>query len=617
MDVSASSVSPRSDIPETPELAGRLRLALATLMGTTIAFSVADVFLRPQYLEILLPLKAAHFLLLALLFRLLRHATTPQQAERLGLFGLGALLASSAFQGYLSATGGPFTLSCAAILLGVPALVPWSLRTHAALGCVALLGGLAHVWLLPQEGLYPFVGIVISMFASLFIVREMNRSRREAVAAAARLQAQERALHGFLENAHDLIQWTDGEGQLVYVNRSWREALGYGDAEARALRIDEIVAPESLAAWNRACERLRVGASKVESVRTTLLARSGNPVLVDGHLQGSDEHPGLLRAMLRDVTERHLAEAARRETQAFLRSVLSTVPNVVMTIDLEGRLLFLNWALPGYSREDAIGREVFEFLDPSSHAAVRAALARALERREVTEYEALGAAAHGSVARYRTRVAPIEQAGEVQALVLVSTDITEAGRLEEAREQEARAAKVLLRIARELFAAIGGTTILTDLCRVTTEAFGCDASHVWLVEKDGGFRMVAGFGDTPAQWEAMRGVRMPEPIAEPLVRRLVCEGVVQVTADATPEEPVMALARRHGVTASVVVPLHDGEGIFGVLTISYRGRRTAADAWIVALAAELGGLAAEALRAARVIRAPDGGTDVDNPRIPC
>lgn len=617
MDGSATSVLPRSDLPGSPELAERVRLALATLVGTTIGFTLADVFLRPQYLPVLLPMKGMNLLVLALVLRRLRRPTTPQQAERLGLVGLGAVLVSSAIQGYLSATGGPFAISAAAVLLGVPALLPWSLRAQAALGGVAFLAGLSHVWLLPHEGLYPLAGIVISVFASLFIVREMDRSRREAAVASARLQAQERALHGFLENAHDLIQWIDGEGRLVYVNRSWREALGYGDAEARVLRIGELVAEESRDEWNRACDRLRAGAATVESVRITLRAQSGRPVLVDGHVQGSDEHPGLLRAMLRDVTERHVAEAARRETQAFLRSVLSTVPSIVMTVDPEGRLLFVNWALPGYSRKEAVGREIYEFLDPSSHVAVRAALVRALEKREVTEYEAVGAAAHGSVARYRTRVAPIEQAGEVQALVLVSTDITEASRLEEEREQEARAAKLQLRIARDLFAAIGEATILTDLCRVTAEAFACDASHVWLAEKDGGFRMVAGFGDTPAQWEAMRGVRMPEPIAEPLVRRLLRDGVVQVAANATPEEPALALAQRLGVTASVLVPLRHGDGIAGVLTISYRGRRDPVEVWVTGLAADLGCLATEALRAARVIQTRRGAIDVDNPLLPC
>lgn len=601
MDGSAASVSPRSDVPGSPELAVRVRLALATLAGTTIGFGIADIVLRPQHLQALLPMKAGSLLVLAVVLYRLRRPTTPHRAEWLGLVGCGAVLASSAIQGYLSATGGLFALSATAILLGVPALVPWSLRSQSALALVAFFGGLSLVWLLPREGLYPLVAIVISILASLFITREMERSRRESAAASARLLAQERALHGFLENAHDLIQWTDADGRLVYVNCSWRDALGYENAEAHARRIGDLVAPESLDEWNRACDRIRSGASKVESVRTTLRARSGRPVLVDGHVQGSDEHPGLVRAMLRDVTERHLAEAARRETQAFLRSVLSAVPNVVMTVDRDGRLLFLNWALPGYSRDEAVGREIFEFLDPASHATVRAALARALEMREVTEFEALGAAANGGVGRYHTRVAPIDQAGELQALVLVSTDVTEASRLEEAREHEARAANVLLRVARELFAAIGEATILTDLCRVTTEAFACDTSHVWLPEKDGGFRMVAGFGDTPGQWESMRGVRLPEPIAEPLVRRFLNEGVVQIAADGTPEEPSMALALRQGITASVLVPLVRGGSVAGVLTISFRGRRSAADAWVPRVAADLAELAAGALRAARVI----------------
>jgi PAS domain S-box-containing protein len=454
----------------------------------------------------------------------------------------------------------------------------------------------AEWWLLAQDGAHAIIGILVVVVASLVVARDMGRSRRAAARAVARMRWHERALEDFLENAHDLIQWVGGNGRFVYVNRSWRRVLGYGDFEVPALRVGDVIHAESLAAWTQACDRTASESGHDEPVRATLLARDGSHVMVEGHVQRSHEGDNVVRAILRDVTERNLAEAAKHESQVFLRAVLGAVPSLIMTVSPDGRILFVNRTVEGYTREDAIGASIFDFLEPGYHDAVSRALERAYTTREVTDFEAEGAGANGVISFYKTRVAPIEYAGEVKALALVSADITEERELELRRSREAAVSAALVHIGHVLIEPLEEGALLSRLTQATTEAFGCDASHTFLREADGAYRTVAGYGDTPEQWEVLRSTRVPELLVEPILRRLTAKGVFQIAADATPHDPALALAQRFGITAAVYVPLRRGAQLVGVHTIAFRGRRTPVDPWVEELAREVGDLVSLRLR---------------------
>ncbi|NNM31787.1 MAG: PAS domain S-box protein, partial [Gemmatimonadetes bacterium] len=62
--------------------------------------------------------------------------------------------------------------------------------------------------------------------------------RREAERV---LQQSEMRLQDFLENANDLIQSTAPDGTILYVNRAWKETLGYTNEQLRGLKIFDVI----------------------------------------------------------------------------------------------------------------------------------------------------------------------------------------------------------------------------------------------------------------------------------------------------------------------------------------------------------------------------------------
>ncbi|NJK28099.1 MAG: PAS domain S-box protein [Coleofasciculaceae cyanobacterium SM2_3_26] len=65
------------------------------------------------------------------------------------------------------------------------------------------------------------------------------------VERTAALRDREAQLQDLFENANDLIQSVRLEdGRFEYVNRAWRETLGYSEAEIAQLTIFDVLHPE-------------------------------------------------------------------------------------------------------------------------------------------------------------------------------------------------------------------------------------------------------------------------------------------------------------------------------------------------------------------------------------
>src|SRR3954469_13170999 len=60
------------------------------------------------------------------------------------------------------------------------------------------------------------------------------------------LEQGERHLRDFLKHARYLIQSTDMQGRLLFVNPTWQRTLGYDESDLVAgLTVQELLAPES------------------------------------------------------------------------------------------------------------------------------------------------------------------------------------------------------------------------------------------------------------------------------------------------------------------------------------------------------------------------------------
>lgn len=119
----------------------------------------------------------------------------------------------------------------------------------------------------------------------------------------------EAGLQDLLENIDDLVVFATLEGRLIYVNRAWREKLGYTEGEVAGVSSYQIIHPsheEDVRATNA---RLMSDEGLVR-VERTLVAKDGRQIPVDGSLscRFKEGKPWYVRAIFHDITERKRAE---------------------------------------------------------------------------------------------------------------------------------------------------------------------------------------------------------------------------------------------------------------------------------------------------------------------
>ncbi|MFS8889527.1 response regulator, partial [Synechococcus sp. R55.1] len=128
------------------------------------------------------------------------------------------------------------------------------------------------------------------------------------------------------ENATDLIQSVDAEGHFLYVNRTWKETLGYDEAQVYQMTLFDILHPDCREHCQALFQKLLAG-EKLERVETAFLTASGETVWVEGNVNCRFEDGVMVatRGIFRNITEQKKAaeELERQNRRAQLLANLS------------------------------------------------------------------------------------------------------------------------------------------------------------------------------------------------------------------------------------------------------------------------------------------------------
>jgi PAS domain S-box-containing protein len=91
------------------------------------------------------------------------------------------------------------------------------------------------------------------------------------------------------EHASDLIQSVDPDGSFNFVNRAWRDTLGYSEAEVAALSLFDVVHPDHREECRKNFQLLLAG-TRVGRVDTVFLAKDGTSIPVEGNVSCIFDH---------------------------------------------------------------------------------------------------------------------------------------------------------------------------------------------------------------------------------------------------------------------------------------------------------------------------------------
>jgi hypothetical protein len=179
------------------------------------------------------------------------------------------------------------------------------------------------------------------------------------------LQESEERYRDLAENAAELIQSVSAEGQFLYVNRAWRETLGYSMEEVPRLDMRDVIAADHLPQCQEVFAKVRRGEA-ANDVETVFVAKTGKRVAVRGSVNCRlvDGKHDVTNAIFRDVT-------ARLEIERMKDEFVSTVSHELRTplTSIRGALGLLTAGV--LSAEPAKARRMLEIAVTNTDRLIR------------------------------------------------------------------------------------------------------------------------------------------------------------------------------------------------------------------------------------------------------
>jgi PAS domain S-box-containing protein len=129
-------------------------------------------------------------------------------------------------------------------------------------------------------------------------------------------------------------------------------------------------------------------------------------------------------ATIRDVTEQKRAEEEVRRSERKYRTLVENSPNVIMNIDREGTILFINHTLPQFTVEGVIGTNVTDYI-PADQAVIYRKKIETLFN--TGEPQSIMLDSVGQT-RWQSQLIPIMQEGKIESALVIASDITERDR---------------------------------------------------------------------------------------------------------------------------------------------------------------------------------------------
>ncbi len=279
--------------------------------------------------------------------------------------------------------------------------------------------------------------LLVTLRATEQRLREARDHLDEQVRERTReLQESEEKYRELLEEIDAAVLTVDREGRITYASPPVGRLFGRQPVDVLGKHFAEFIHPPDVPHVRARFAKVLEGIDSSSEFRIPAAggfrwAHAATRAVFDG-----DRVVGA-HGVITDITERKQAEEALRESEERWRTLLDNSPDPVITLDREGRVLFVNDVRPesGLTLQDVLGQPAVDRALPEQMQAAMAALDRIFDAGDRIVQEVAVRRPDGSVVWYACHVGPIWQKGQVVAALAVARDVTQEKRIEAALQE--------------------------------------------------------------------------------------------------------------------------------------------------------------------------------------
>jgi PAS domain S-box-containing protein len=141
-----------------------------------------------------------------------------------------------------------------------------------------------------------------------------------------------------------------------------------------------------------------------------------------------------IKVLEKDLQDRKRKEKAQQTKETRWPSLLESIPNSLVVMDLQGQFLYTN-GLPGLTAEESEGKNVYDFIPADHQYKLRQAMKMALLTGDTHTYEIPVRMRGGKTAWYSNSIKPVKRDGQLVEYLAIGTDISEQKKAVEALER--------------------------------------------------------------------------------------------------------------------------------------------------------------------------------------
>ncbi len=233
-----------------------------------------------------------------------------------------------------------------------------------------------------------------------------------------------------MDESYAGVAVTDAAGVIEYVNRSFETTSGYCAAELIGRPIAGLSANERLdeSVW------AVLGADGHWRGEIKNKRPNGEVYYLLGTIQALRSDDGEITHYIGvniDITERVKVEEELAERGAYWRALVVNAPDHILSVDRDGVILSLNWAIPGMTIDESVGRTVYDFTREEYRDVWREALANVFGGGEAVEFEVRTTGGPLEAQWYANRLSAVCAGDAVTAAIASSRNITARKKTEE------------------------------------------------------------------------------------------------------------------------------------------------------------------------------------------
>ena len=243
------------------------------------------------------------------------------------------------------------------------------------------------------------------------------------------LEQSEEQYRDLFENATDLIQSVDPQGKILFVNNSWKVALGYTNEEIRDLNIFDIISPEKKGHCLEVFDKIFNGA-EFENIEVVFITKEGKEIIAEGNVscKFEDGKPISTRGIFRNVTANRISRNKLIEKEQQLSAIINNTEDLILSIDKNYNIIEYNHAVEKlvkkkYGKKVIPGMSVFETVNPEWIEPFTAIYKKVFKGK--LYHEVFTAEEQGATIYFESFYNPIKNAqGKITGIAIFSQDIT-------------------------------------------------------------------------------------------------------------------------------------------------------------------------------------------------